>query len=201
MLLTQMPLSKNSLNEGDSFILYANPSLVWLWNGHLANPDEKFRANRMAERMCTQGTVTTMEQGYGDEEYDAFWAYLGDGDIQPADDGDKKVEEFSPVLYRLSDDPNVAPILVATGNPVKIGFGRSSKLLAKHLLDEDDVFLLDAGWEIFVWIGKQSDRSEKLAAVRKSDEYAKKDPLKADLPLTIIKSGHENADFLGYFHD
>jgi gelsolin len=33
MSLTQMPLSKDSLNGGDSFILFAGPEKVWLWNG------------------------------------------------------------------------------------------------------------------------------------------------------------------------
>jgi len=31
--LTQMELSKSSLNGGDSFILFAGPDKVWLWNG------------------------------------------------------------------------------------------------------------------------------------------------------------------------
>ena len=33
MSLTQVKLSKGSLNKGDSFIVYANKSTVWLWHG------------------------------------------------------------------------------------------------------------------------------------------------------------------------
>jgi gelsolin len=33
MTLTQVPLSKNSLNEGDSFILNAGKDKVWCWHG------------------------------------------------------------------------------------------------------------------------------------------------------------------------
>jgi gelsolin len=31
--LSQMPLLKSSLNEGDSFILFGSKSAVWCWNG------------------------------------------------------------------------------------------------------------------------------------------------------------------------
>jgi gelsolin len=33
MLLTQMPMSKSSLNNGDSFILYGGKATCWCWNG------------------------------------------------------------------------------------------------------------------------------------------------------------------------
>jgi len=33
ILMTQMALSKSSLNEGDSFILYGDKAHVWCWNG------------------------------------------------------------------------------------------------------------------------------------------------------------------------
>jgi gelsolin len=33
MTLSQMPMSKNSLNDGDSFILYGDKANVWCWHG------------------------------------------------------------------------------------------------------------------------------------------------------------------------
>jgi hypothetical protein len=89
MSLTQVDLSKSSLSEGDAFILIANKGKVWLWNGKSANPDEKAKANSMAENMCTLGTVKTLDQGHGDDEEAEFWSYLGDGEIQEADDLDE----------------------------------------------------------------------------------------------------------------
>jgi len=200
MSLTQVPLSKSSLNNGDSFILFATNGLVWTWHGESANPDEKFRSNSQAEKMCTQGTVKTLSQGHGDED-EEFWAYLGNGEIQEADDHDVHVEEFAPLLFRLSDNLDEPAEQVAVGEKVKIGFRQSSTRLHKSNLDESDVFLLDAGWEVFVWIGKDSDRSEKLAAMGKADAYLKADGRTADLPLTIVKSGYESSDFNAYFYE
>lgn len=199
MSLTQVPLSKSSLNKGDSFVLFANNGLVWLWNGESANPDEKARANSLAEKMCTEGTVTVLDQGQGDEEEADFWNYLGEGDIAEADELDEEMTEFAPLLFKLSADPDEEPEQVAKGEPVKTRFGRPSPRLDRSMLDEADVFLLDAGWELFLWIGSESDRSEKLSAMAKGDAYCKEDPRTSDLPLTLVKSGYENSGFTGYF--
>lgn len=196
--LTQVALKKSSLNEGDSFILVANNANVWVWHGSSANPDEKFRAGSLGEKMCTRGTVVTMEHGHGDDEVTAFWAYLGEGEIAPADPHDADVVNFAPVLYRLSDDPNVGPQQVGkAGSQVK--FGRPNPPIPRSLLNQNDTFLLDGGWEIFLWIGKDSTTSEKLAAMATADNYCKGDPRTADLPLTIIKSGQESSAFNMFF--
>lgn len=195
MSLDQMRLSKSSLNAGDSFLLYANPATVWLWHGASANPDEKARSNTLAEKMCTQGTVVVLDQGQGDEEAADFWAYLGAGEIGDEDDGDEHVEEFAPLLFKLSADPDEEPEQVAKGETVKVGFAPPAPKLSRAALNDNDVFLLDAGWEIFLWMGSGADRGEKLAAMGKAEAYCKEDLRTADLPLTFCKSGSEPASF------
>jgi gelsolin len=51
MTLTQVPLSKSSLNAGDSFILYGGAAKVWCWHGASAKPLEKAHSNQWAEKM------------------------------------------------------------------------------------------------------------------------------------------------------
>lgn len=197
--LTQVPLSRSSLNKGDSFILAANKSKVWLWNGALANPIEKARGIAVAEKMCTLGTVVTLKQDHGDEEASEFWAYLGDGDIQDADDRDEEVEEFAPLLFQLM--PGSDPIQVAEGQAVKVGFRQTKNQLPRSALDETNVYLVDAGWELFLWLGKDADRSEKLAAMSIADGYSRSNLRAKDLPLTIVKSGYEPSSFEDFFAD
>jgi hypothetical protein len=160
-----------------------------------ANPDEKGRAISFAEKICSKGTVTVLEQG--DDADDAFWGYLGEGEIADADQDDHAVEEFAPLLFKIPGGSGDAE-QVAEGEKVKTGFQVSSKV-SKDLLDDSDVFLLDAGWEVFLWIGANADRSEKIAAFSKADGYCKKDPRTMNLPLSILKSGMESADFDAYF--
>merc|ERR1711915_304596 len=193
MSLTQIAVSKSSLNEGDSFVLFASKAKVWLWNGSSANPDEKARANTLAENMCTEGTAVVLDQGAGDEEDGDFWAYLGEGEIQPADDSDSSVDAFAPLLFKLS--PGEDAVQVAKGEMIKIGWAAAECKLPKDALDENDVFLLDAGWEIYVWVGSGADKSERLSAMSLADAYCKEDPRTSDLPLSFLKSGYESSSF------
>lgn len=201
MSLQFVSVSKSSLNKGDSFVLFANNSKVWVWHGESANPDEKAKANALAENMCTGGNVVALDQGQGDDAEDAFWAYLGDGEIADADDADETVEEFAPLLFKLgkSDEPEQ----VAKGEPVKVSSFRSDTVpkIPRSSLDAADIFLLDAGWEIFVWMGQEADRLEKLSAMGRADAYCKEHLRAADLPLTMVKAGYETSTFAGYFFD
>ena len=174
MSMAQVPVSKSSLNQGDSFILFANKSLVWIWHGESSNPDEKARANSAAEEMCTQGTAVIIESSDAEGENAEFWAYLGDGTIQPAEGGDEEIKDFVPVLFRIKDKGTGGSInaeKVAEAQPIKRRFGPPTSKIARSLLDDDDVFLLDAGWEIFLWMGKACDKSEKLAGMSIAENY------------------------------
>jgi len=195
--LTQVSLSKSSLNEGDSFILFAGKANVWCWHGQGARPIEKADSNSWAENMCTLGTCQVLDQGQGDEEYTDFWAYLGDGDIQPADDGDEGITEFTPLLFRVDGDLSKDLEKVAEGKPIQ-KTSRECTCLNKSDLREGDVFLMDTGWEIYVWIGTAANKSEKIAAMFAADKYSKLDPRTLELPVEIVKSGNESDRFLSF---
>ena len=144
------------------------------------------------------GTVVVLDQGQGDEEDTAFWGYLGDGEIQSATEDDKEITEFAPLLFRVDGDLSKDLDQVATGKPIQ----KTSKVctcLEKSDLKEEDVFLLDSGWEIYVWIGSKADQFEKIAAMMAADKYSKQDPRTLELPVHIVKSGHESDRFLSYF--
>jgi hypothetical protein len=164
-----------------------------------ANPHENARANSLAEKICTGGTVVTLDQGAGDDSATDFWAYLGgDGEIAEEDDDDVHVDEFAPLLFKLPGDPEDEAEQIAKGEKVSIGFATSVKL-SRDLLDESDVFLLDSGWKVFLWIGSKADKSEKLGALGRADTYLNDDVRTSNLPLSIVKSGYEPSEFNAYF--
>jgi hypothetical protein len=144
------------------------------------------------------GTVVTLDQGDGDDQAKDFWAYLGTGEIAPATHDDPGIVEFTPVLYRVDGDPSKPLEKVATGSMCKKG-DRDRKCLDKQLLDDADVFLLDAGWDIFVWVGKGADVHEKVAAMGAADRYSEIEPRAKYCPVTILKAGQETLQFLAYF--
>lgn len=148
--------------------------------------------------MCSMGTVVVLDQGQGDEEETSFWAYLGDGEIQPAAESDEGITEFAPLLFRVDGDMSKDLDAVATGTPIQ-KTSRVCNCLDKSELKEEDVFLLDSGWEIYVWIGGKADQFEKIAAMLAADKYSKQDPRTLELPVHIVKSGNETDRFLSYF--
>jgi gelsolin len=197
MSLSQVELSKSSLNSGDSFLLFANPSSVWVWHGEGANPDEKARANALAERMCSEGTVTVLDQGAGDDGDEAFWKYLGEGEIREADEADEAVEEFCPLLFKLPGGSDDEPEQVAKGEETT--YGSPVAKIGRDHLSESDVMLLDSGWEVFLWMGGSADTASKVSAMAKAEAYCRDDPRTADLPLTLVKSGYEPYEFSAFF--
>ncbi|KAL3905822.1 MAG: hypothetical protein SGARI_004276 [Bacillariaceae sp.] len=163
-----------------------------------ARPIEKASSNAWAENMCTLGTVVTLDQGDGDDEAKDFWSYLGELTIAPAVADDATIDEFTPVLYRVDGDPTKALEKAATGTVVKKA-SHERACLKKSALDDSDVFLLDSGFDVFIWIGKGADMHEKLAAMGAADRYGEMEPRAQMCPVTIVKAGNETKKFLSYF--
>jgi hypothetical protein len=155
----------------------------------------KIATNAWAEKMCTEGTVSVLDQG--DDDDAEFWGYLGDGEMGAPVSDEEELEEFEPALYRVDRDASKALDQVSTGTPLKKG--HHQPCLQKQALDDSDVFLVDAGWEVFIWIGKGADTSEKIAAMGAADRLAETEPRVKHLPVTIVKSGAETPEFLNYF--
>ena len=148
--------------------------------------------------MCTLGTAVVLDQGQGDEDDADFWNYVGgDGDIQPAAGGDDEVTEFTPLLYRVDGDLSKDLEKVKEGSSIQ-KTSAECKCFSKSDLDDGDVFLMDTGWEIYVWIGSGADKFEKIAAMFAADKYSKMDPRTLELPVHIVKYGHESDRFLSF---
>jgi hypothetical protein len=163
-----------------------------------ARPLEKAKSNQWAENMCTLGTAKVLDQGDGDEEDTDFWAYLSEGDIASKQEAEETVTEYVPLLFRVDGNPKKKLEAAGKGAFVQKP-GKIVRCLDKGALGENDVFLLDSGWELFVWIGKGADTSEKIAAMGAADRYAEMQPRAATLPVTVVKSGSETPLFLSYF--
>lgn len=148
--------------------------------------------------MCSHGSVTTLDHGVDDADNKDFWGYLGGlGEVSPGTPDEAEVTDFAPILFRVDGDPTKELVKVGTGTFCKKG--KIEACLKKSALDDSDVFLLDAGWEVFIWIGSGADTSEKVAAMGAADRYADMEPRANYLPVTIVKSGKECNEFLSFF--
>lgn len=154
-----------------------------------------------------------MTQGEGDEEDGEFWDYLergGEGsgrDIGSTSTGWKErenltkgLDEFKPKLFVVDEDPSKPLEQVGLGTLIKKAtLGKLGGFMNRSSLNDDNVFLLDTGWKIFVWIGKGANAGEKVAALGAVDRYAQTEPRAKELPVTVVKGGQERGGFWKLF--
>jgi len=189
--IVQVPMACASLNSGDVFLLDAGLTL-YQWNGSKASGAEKIKAAALVRAIDDEreGKPQVVVVEENDNNAD-FWKLLGGhGPIASADSAglDDETAGFEKKLYQLSD---------ASGNLnfKLVGSGK----LNKSLLNSNDVFVLDTGAEIFVWVGNGSSKREKDSAMKYAQEYLVKNNRPDYLPLTRILQGGENEVFEAAF--
>lgn len=193
---TQVERKVSSLNSGDVFILDLGLK-VYKWEGKSAGMFEKNKGREVVDAVKTErrGKVTAFNIREGDKDADSqeFFKHLGgsvDSPIKSANEGGDDTEAEKEglkvrQLWRLSDASGKLEFTkISEGNAIK-----------KSQLDPNDVFVYDAGAEIFAWIGKGASYKEKTEAIVYAQQYLTKNNRPAFLPITRVLDGAENAKF------
>jgi len=193
--VTQVPLGVSSMNEGDVFVLDAGLT-IFSWFGDSAGVFEKRKANDVVEDLKNERLgkpKSFIVCGY--EDNDDFWKLLGGkGKVKPAiPDNDAVAPQHHLSLLRLSD---------ASGSLSfnEVGNVATSSKLARSLLSSDDVFILDAGVEVYVWVGKHSTAQEKKEAIPTAVKYLAAHNKPASTPIKRLVEGGEVDAFNNLFH-
>uniref|UniRef100_A0A3Q1G2T5 Scinderin like a n=1 Tax=Acanthochromis polyacanthus TaxID=80966 RepID=A0A3Q1G2T5_9TELE len=172
-----------SLNTNDVFVLKSNET-QYVWKGKGATEEEMPTAKYLTSLFG--GNATDVEES---EEIPDFWEALGG----------KKEYQTSKTLQKNDDR---APRLFACSN-------KTGNLIAEEVPGEitqfdlatDDVMILDIWDQIFVWIGKDANKTEKSGSPKIADDYVDADPSgRRGIPISIIKQGEEPPSFTGWFH-
>lgn len=160
----EVPCTASSLNTGDVFIL-DTAGKIFLYNGKDANRMERMKGLEVASRIKDQERGGRPELVFMDEDPRCaeFWAALG-GYIEITDPGppDDDVSHMAPKMFKISD---------ATGSvtfePVTLADGK----LKRSQLDTNDVFLVDVGSKIYLWIGRGANLVEKKESMPRAAAY------------------------------
>jgi gelsolin len=180
----EVPLQRDSLNSGDVFILDDGLTL-YQWNGAKSNHFERLKATQLTHGIISErdGKPNVVILDESDQNED-FWKHLGGyGPVKSADEGgaDDAAAPFVKKLYKLSDASGTLTFTeVASGT------------IHKSALNSDDVFIYDAGIEIFVWIGKGASPQEKAKGMGFAQDYIKEHNRPEHLPITRLHQGSEN---------
>eukprot|EP00163_Fabomonas_tropica_P012650 TRINITY_DN23990_c0_g1_i1.p1 TRINITY_DN23990_c0_g1~~TRINITY_DN23990_c0_g1_i1.p1 ORF type:complete len:848 (+),score=337.64 TRINITY_DN23990_c0_g1_i1:44-2545(+) len=192
----QVALSRESLNKGDVFIL-DNGLKLYQWNGSGANRYEKTKGLEVITRIKDKergGRATLTFLDDGDDDDAEFWELLGGkGDIKEEDGDDveaEKAQHTDVKLYHCSDESGSMEIKEIEDRPLK-----------QEMLDTKDVYILDAGSELFVWIGKGSTADEKKAGMKTAQEFIKSHNRPEWTPITRVIETGETVLFKEKFHN
>jgi gelsolin len=162
-VLKEVKISRKNMNSGDVFILDIGNE-VWQWNGKSSNAFEKLKAEEFIRSLqADRGgpgrcDMHMLEEGEDDEEKaPQFCRYLPthkgvmlgmvqvDVNVAPADKGgnDEDVKPFVPTLSELRGI-----------NFVEVAKAPPHTRIAQYMLRETHVYVLDTGFQLYVWIGK-----------------------------------------------
>jgi len=197
--VTEVQCDSFSLNSGDVFILDAG-NKIFLWNGSSSTAFEHQKGGELCtsmknHRKAIPRIITLDENQAENDDYRDFWQILGGkGPIAAADEGGLDFDAESDVktekkLLKLSD---------ASGSLQMSELASGPKVI-RSLLKTEDVFILDSGFEIFVWVGKKASPQEKSNAFKYAQDYLQKAGKPAYFPITKIVEGGENPTFVAMF--
>ena len=188
----EVPLAASSLNTGDVFIL-DTASKIFLFNGKDANRMEKMKGLEVASRIKDQERGGRPELVFMDEEprcaefWDALGGYTEITDPGPADDA---VTHTAPKMFKISDASGSV-----TFEPVVLPDGK----LKRDLLDTNDVFLVDVGSKVFIWVGRGSTLAEKKESMPRAAAYLRDSRGNANVPVERVGEGAESSLFKAEF--
>ena len=211
LLVKQVKVKRDAMNSGDVFILDTEEA-IFQWSGKESNAHERSKAAEFCQSIKSDRggkvSITTLvedeDEGNPESKEDPFWKHLpgerrmlgikvGDIKVKTEKEGgdDEAVKAFEQVLYRVSDR------MVGGG----VAFSKSATGTKQPLsnLDSNDAFILDTGFELFVWVGSAASDSEKVSAFPYAQKYLKDYKRPQGMPITRYAEGREDKRFLDMF--
>jgi len=187
----QVPLKVEFLNDHDAFVLDSGLK-IWQFNGTKSSAWEKRKANAIVDELTRSRNGKVQKcyiiDGLQDKAsplIEEFWKFFGGRPISINEDEEVKeapIVELS--LHHISDASGVTEIK-------EVGRGK----LDKNLLNSDDAFILDAGSQVFVWIGKGSTKNEKREAMAYAVRYLTEQGRSANVPIARVTDSQEPPEF------
>ncbi|XP_014681029.1 PREDICTED: villin-1-like isoform X2 [Priapulus caudatus] len=180
----EVELRAASLNSNDVFVLFTKHN-VFIWAGKGCSGDEREMAKHLATSLSSRDPALISE-GHESEE---FWRAIGGEEPYSSDRHMKEEASLHP------------PRLFQASNA-------SGRFQVEEIVDfsqidlvEDDVMILDAWDNIFLWVGHNANADEKRLSTQAAIEYLETDPSSRDpdTPIVKVSQGYEPPTFTGFF--
>lgn len=183
-LAIEIELKASHLNSGDAFLLFSQER-VELWAGKGVRKEELDLGAKFGSQFALGRKFSQVQEGTESEE---FWALLG-GKAEYAKVSNVEYATVEPRLFVLCDIS---------------GSLKAEEIHSFSQMDlvNDDVALLDAYYEVFLWIGSGANENEKKLVeetARKYLESAKDNRNPNDCTICTVLAGRETLNFTKYF--
>uniref|UniRef100_A0A3B5L3U0 Gelsolin n=1 Tax=Xiphophorus couchianus TaxID=32473 RepID=A0A3B5L3U0_9TELE len=186
---TEVPVSWDSFNQGDCFILDLGDE-IYQWCGSQSNRFEKLKATQVAKGIrdnerSGRARVYVCDEGAEREKMTEVRP------VNPLKQTTKQTEMFTETAASVSNaSGGMTVTLVAAENP-----------FAQSALESGDCFILDHGSDgkIFVWKGKDANMDERKAALKAADEFIKKMGYPKHTEVQILPESGETPLFKQFF--
>ncbi len=184
--MTQVPVSFESLDEDDVFVLDAG-QILYVFQGTDCAPMERMAGGRFAQDFATNrvgGRVQVVTSADAPEE---FWVLLGITKKKAKGLTLKRDEDLHPSTvnraFRVKGDNSFE--LLASGREV-----------SDDLCNSNAVLIFDMCTVVFIWIGKEASgyATARSKAMTHGVQYLKKHSA-LTVPLVRVIEGHEGSEF------
>lgn len=205
----EVPLSVDSLNNCDSFVLDAG-TVAFDFRPEKADRWEKRAANDFIQKLKSERGKMESHIVEWDEDCEKskaareFWEKFGlkqkpdslpdtPARLKKEAEAKKALDNFKPVMYHITDDNEEKELKV---NKVKELENHKDKFDRQILKDEDDdVLVIDNGDIIYTWIGSTANKEEIKHAMVNAQNWLYKSGRGIDIPIVRVISGSEPSDF------
>uniref|UniRef100_A0A6B2L8M9 Gelsolin-like domain-containing protein n=1 Tax=Arcella intermedia TaxID=1963864 RepID=A0A6B2L8M9_9EUKA len=197
VLSTLVPLSGSSLNSDDVFLL-DNELTIFQWNSPNSSRVLKLSAGQIVKVLNYDRRSALVHHiiehkehlasldsssHHGEKELQLFFELLNEDSNEWTNPnkrfvGDSKEEGFLPKIYSVDDQENLE--LLVEGGGIKADLFRPDKLL-----------ILDTGFEIFSWEGRNCPNNLKRYAFQAGKDYVKQFKRPEGIIVTHILEGSE----------
>lgn len=193
----QVPVSADSLNEGDCFVL-DNGMQIYYWAGQDANEHEKLKACEIAVAIKNNERKNKAKLFYprdeGGQSEEDFWALLGGrpGSIKAGlpDEGPKVSEDELTryALFHVYDSSGSIQLTEVTERPLR-----------RSHLNDSDTYILELYDTVYVWQGKDSSLAEKQNGMKIAKDFITNNGKPKNTRISRVPQGVEDPQFKGFF--
>lgn len=193
--VVEVPLVNASLNQGDAFLLDAGMTL-YEFQGSKCTGQQRVRCGTLSKTLQDERGghpklvfVSEDDNEAKDEGVAAFWKLLGGkGPVAPPDPTEDTVKVANK-LFQVTDASSGGPLSL---KKLEDGEVRKSELVSS------EVYILDVGEEVFVWVGSKAAATHKKGGLGLAQQYLKDAGLPNSTPISRVIEGGENEVFTSF---